>query len=149
APVGVCLERSPELIVSLLAILKAGGGYLVLDPSHPAERLRFLIGDARLRWGVAAAPSALFDGLTVVPVGAAGGAGRARDGGAVGRRGGPSHLAYVCYTSGSTGRPKGVSIEHRAVVRLVTHTDYLRFGPENVFLQHSPVSFDASTLEIW
>src|SRR5262249_29478570 len=58
-------------------------------------------------------------------------------------------LAYVMYTSGSTGTPKGVMVGHRAVVRLVRDTNYCNFGCDEVFLQHSPTSFDASTFEIW
>ena len=53
------------------------------------------------------------------------------------------------YTSGSTGRPKGTSIEQRSVVRLVKNSDYIELGPEEVMLQFSPISFDASTLELW
>jgi aspartate racemase len=59
------------------------------------------------------------------------------------------NLAYVIYTSGSTGRPKGTSIEHRSVVRLVKNTNYIELGPDEVFLQFAPISFDASTLELW
>ncbi len=62
---------------------------------------------------------------------------------------GPDHLVYVMYTSGSTGRPKGVAVTHRGVVRLVKGADYARLGPEEVFLQFAPLSFDASTLELW
>jgi amino acid adenylation domain-containing protein len=61
----------------------------------------------------------------------------------------PEDLAYVMYTSGSTGQPKGVAVPQRAVVRLVKETNFMRFGPDEVFLQFAPVSFDASTLEIW
>jgi len=61
----------------------------------------------------------------------------------------PTDLAYVMYTSGSTGRPKGVMVENRAVVRLVRNTNFCHFGPDEVFLLFAPVSFDASTLEIW
>nr|QEO74431.1 condensation domain-containing protein [uncultured bacterium] len=142
-PVGVFLERSPELIVALLAILKAGGAYLVLDLENPAERLRFLVQDARLRLVVSGDRPVPFDEVTLVPVHGTG------DGEPIEPRSGPAHLAYVSYTSGSTGRPKGVCVEHRAVVRLVTNTNYLQIGPGDAFLQHSPVSFDASTLEIW
>jgi len=63
--------------------------------------------------------------------------------------GGPSSLAYVMYTSGSTGRPKGVMIENRAIIRLVRNTNYCQLGPDKVFLLVAPVSFDASTFEIW
>src|SRR6185312_13796379 len=60
-----------------------------------------------------------------------------------------SSLAYVMYTSGSTGRPKGVAVEHRSVVRLVRGTDYLSIQPDDAFLHFAPLSFDASTFEIW
>ena len=62
---------------------------------------------------------------------------------------GARNLAYVIYTSGSTGTPKGTAIEHRSVVRLVRNTNYIELGPEEVFLQFAPISFDASTLELW
>ena len=62
---------------------------------------------------------------------------------------GARNLAYVIYTSGSTGRPKGTCIEHRSVVRLVKNTNYIELGSDEVFLQFAPISFDASTLELW
>src|SRR5262249_60825029 len=62
---------------------------------------------------------------------------------------GPGDLAYVMYTSGSTGQPKGVAVPHRNVVRLVRGSRFARLGPEQVFLQLAPISFDASTFEIW
>ncbi|WP_043411747.1 AMP-binding protein, partial [Archangium violaceum] len=59
------------------------------------------------------------------------------------------NLAYVNFTSGSTGRPKGVAIEHRSVVRLFHGARFAQFTPETSFLHHSPISFDATTLEVW
>ncbi|HVT57970.1 MAG TPA: amino acid adenylation domain-containing protein, partial [Thermoanaerobaculia bacterium] len=159
--VGVCLERSPALIVTLLAAVKAGGAYLPLDPSHPAERLAWMLADAGARVLVARA------GVAPALPGAAGGSGRLevaevdldRDAAAIARRGAAplasspvppaATLAYLMYTSGSTGRPKGVAVEQRAVAGLVLGTDYARFGPEVVWLQLAPAAFDASTLEIW
>src|SRR5262249_12456602 len=61
----------------------------------------------------------------------------------------PDRLAYIIYTSGSTGNPKGVAVPHRGAVRLVKNTNYARFDVDEVFLQFAPISFDASTLEIW
>src|SRR5205807_255446 len=59
------------------------------------------------------------------------------------------NLAYVIYTSGSTGRPKGVEVTHQSIVRLVRETNYVKFSREEVFLQLAPISFDASTFEVW
>ncbi|HEX3529710.1 MAG TPA: amino acid adenylation domain-containing protein [Thermoanaerobaculia bacterium] len=149
--VALCLERSPELIVGLLGIVKAGGAYVPLDPAYPRERLSFMLRDAGVSALVAAsgtvtalpeAPAAviLLDGLDELDGTGEDAAAPVADGGG---------LAYVMYTSGSTGRPKGVAVPQRAVARLVLGSDYAHFGPDEVFLQLAPVSFDASTLEIW
>jgi amino acid adenylation domain-containing protein len=154
--VTVCLERSPELIVALLGILKAGGAYVPLSPEYPQERLEWMLEDTQ-------APVLLTERSLVgrMPVTKArvliqeeGWADRDLAGGELGRHRkvegvGATSLAYVMYTSGSTGRPKGVMIPHRGVVRLVKNTDYAEFGEGEVFLHFAPVSFDASTLEIW
>ena len=149
--VGVCLERTPMLIVGLLAILKAGGAYLALDPEYPPERLEFLAGDA----GV----SVILTEESLAARVASCGAGTVlldRERGRVlqqsaeplDEEAGPDTLAYVAYTSGSTGIPKGVEVRHRGVLRLV-YGDCAELGPAETFLQLAPVSFDASTLEIW
>src|ERR1700737_492194 len=151
--VGCCMERSAELIVALLAILKAGGAYVPLDPSYPKERLEFLLNDTRtpliltqtsLASGVLAnrdlpllnvediaLTSATTDDVNPEP------------------QAHGTKLAYVMYTSGSTGRPKGVMVENRSIIRLVQNTNYCFFGPDEVSLQFAPISFDASTFEIW
>ena len=149
--VGCWMDRSAELIVALLAILKAGGAYVPLDPAYPKTRLDFLLHDTQAplvltRGSAAALPCRKVEFLSVdkddsvlSPADAENPA----------PAGGPASLAYVMYTSGSTGRPKGVLIENRGIVRLVRNTNYCRFGPDEVFLQFAPVSFDASTFEIW
>jgi natural product biosynthesis luciferase-like monooxygenase protein/amino acid adenylation domain-containing protein len=152
ARVGVCLERSVELVVALLGILKAGAAYVPLDPSHPAERLALLLQEAGI--GVIVTREALADelpasaGLLVLVDAEADGI-ASRPGATVSADVSGEALAYVMFTSGSTGRPKGVCIPHRAIVRLVMGTAYLDFGPGEVFLQQSTVSFDASTVELW
>jgi amino acid adenylation domain-containing protein len=154
ALIGLCMERSPEVIVGLLAILKVGGAYVPLDPTYPDERLGFIIRDTGAPLVLSHRPTAnrlvQFAGLTQilnVDAEAATIAAEAAANLAAGVRG--EDVVYVMYTSGSTGLPKGVLTLHRGVVRLVRDTDYCRFGPEEVFLHLAPLAFDASTFEIW
>ncbi|MBI4624603.1 MAG: amino acid adenylation domain-containing protein [Verrucomicrobia bacterium] len=151
--VGVCLERSLELIVTLLGIVKAGGAYVALDPAYPKERLALMLGDTRATvlvtqksredflpagewrvWRVDDEEMAAVNARSAMPFVS----------GAT-----PDSLAYVSFTSGSTGRPKGVAVPQRGVVRLVKGTNYVRLDAGEVFLQLAPVGFDASTFEIW
>jgi amino acid adenylation domain-containing protein len=151
--VGLCLERGAELIVAMLATLKAGGAFVPLDPSYPAERLAFMLGDAEVavlvtRDALGAALPA-HPGVPVVRLDAQAGeiaAERADDPPVAA---GARNLAYVMYTSGSTGTPKGVAVEQGSVVRLVRGADFVALGPDEAVLQAAPASFDASTLEIW
>ncbi len=150
--VGVCVERSPEMVIGLLGILKAGGAYLPLDPASPAERLVFMLRDAR-------APVLLTQRhlLERLPVHGARVVCLDTEWAAIAREseadpaGGATaeHLAYVMYTAGSTGQPKGVEIRHRGIVRLVCGAGYAHFGASETFLQLAPISFDASTFELW
>jgi aspartate racemase len=148
--VGLSMRRSLDLIVGTLAILKAGGAYLPLDPDYPNERLAMMLDDAKVP--VLLTESALLGKLPAQDARII----------CIDRRQIPeensanptnrtdaNNLAYVMFTSGSTGRPKGVMIEHRSIVRLVRETNYADFGPDNVFLQSAPITFDASTFEIW
>ncbi|HEU0299006.1 MAG TPA: amino acid adenylation domain-containing protein, partial [Longimicrobium sp.] len=149
--VGLALERSLEVPAAILAVLKAGGSYVPLDAAYPAERLAGMMEDAAVSVVIV---------RDQVPESLVGFAGRvlsladAGEGGAVdvtlpGVDVTAESEAYVMFTSGSTGRPKGVAVPHRAVVRLVRGTGFGDFGPEQVFLQLAPLSFDASTLELW
>jgi amino acid adenylation domain-containing protein len=156
--VGLCLERSLEMIVGLLGIIKAGAAYVPLDPSYPAERIEYILRDcgAPLVFSQQALVEkfkgscvewmALDEGevharrLARQPTG---NLSRAQLGGA------PADLVHVIYTSGSTGRPKGVLVEQRGVVRLVCGTDFVELDAEVVMLQHTTLSFDVSAFEIW
>ncbi|HWS53455.1 MAG TPA: amino acid adenylation domain-containing protein, partial [Pyrinomonadaceae bacterium] len=149
--VGVMLERSADLVVALLGVLKAGGAYLPLDSEYPKERLAFMLEDAAPRVVLtrrslaAALPES---GAALLALDDEGEAAPAPAGGPP-HSASPDNLAYVIYTSGSTGRPKGVAVTHRNVVRLVKGADYAELDPAQVFLQFAPVSFDASTFEVW
>ena len=144
--------QTTALIAGLLGILKAGGAYLALDASYPAERLLFMIEDAAV--GVLLVEDGLLPPLDGVaarmvaldPEGADLGDEPADD---PPLAQGPDALAYVVDTSGSTGQPKGCGATHRGIVRLVRDTDYATFDADQVFLQLAPISFDASTFEIW
>src|SRR5581483_9123961 len=129
--VGVCLPRGIDLTVAVLAVLKAGGGYVPLDPEYPVERLEFMLADTGARvvidpaWLAVHAEAIAACGDT--DLGSVSGAGDA---------------AYVIYTSGSTGRPKGVVVEHRSIVRLVWQANYLHVRRGERILQLAPVVFD-------
>ena len=150
--VGLYLRRSPEMLVAILAILKAGGVYVPLDLEYPADRLATMMSDADLAVVITDSdllqrlpggwlqPICVDDDREMIEQQS-----RRR----LGRPSPPHAAAYIMYTSGSTGEPKGVVVTHRNIVRLVRSTNYASFGPEEVMLQLAPVAFDASTFEIW
>ncbi|HSN96650.1 MAG TPA: condensation domain-containing protein, partial [Candidatus Nanopelagicales bacterium] len=151
--VGLCAERSPELILGVLAILAAGGAYLPLDPAHPMERLAYTLADAGAP--ILLAEESLHERLP---------AGTARVVGlhalasqeAAGEvpfpavRVDPGDLAYVIYTSGSTGRPKGVEVSHANVARLfAVIRQSFAFGQNDVWTLFHSIAFDFSVWELW
>ncbi|MFJ2645515.1 amino acid adenylation domain-containing protein [Streptomyces sp. NPDC087420] len=146
--VGVFLERSTALVVTVLGILKAGAGYVMLDPAFPAERLRAMAADAEIAAVVStrdAEPDAL--GVPRVHVEDAPSAPPPPARGTVPVR--PGDIACVMFTSGSTGRPKGIAASHHAVTATLTGQDFASFGPGSVWLQCAPLSWDAFALELW
>ncbi|MFP2964241.1 condensation domain-containing protein, partial [Myxococcus sp. 1LA] len=152
--VGLCVERSLELIVSVLGILKAGGVYVPLDASYPLERLSWMRKEAGV--DLLVGQQKLLNSLTLpdsVPTVAVDKEWNTliahQPGSTPSANVSGGNLAYVMFTSGSTGKPKGVGVPHRAVSRLVLGTDFARFGADEVWLQLAPISFDASTLEVW
>ncbi|HEY0022711.1 MAG TPA: amino acid adenylation domain-containing protein [Longimicrobium sp.] len=150
--VGVLLERSAELVVSMLAVLKAGGCYVPLDPGYPPERLRLMLADSSVRVLLTRGDLAgVVEGgsLHVVQLDEAAGV-LASESTEAPRSGAmPENLAYIVYTSGSTGKPKGVMVAHRHVVQLVVETDYVQIRPGDRVAQASNASFDALTFEAW
>jgi nonribosomal peptide synthetase DhbF len=151
--VGVCLERSFDMMVALLAVLKAGGAYVPLDPSYPAQRLHDMCSDAApvlvLTWrrfaaqlATTAAPLLFMDTMPAEWA--------ALDTGRLHAAVQPRHLAYVIYTSGSTGKPKGAANIHRAVVNRI---DWMRrhygFDERDRLLQKTPYGFDVSVWELF
>ncbi|MBX3305833.1 MAG: amino acid adenylation domain-containing protein [Nitrospira sp.] len=152
--VGLCLERTPELVMAILAILKAGGAYLPIDLSYPAERLTFMLDDARApvlvtqrrlaqRIPVTGAKIVFLDELLAGPL-------QPEDEVNLPISGTPDHLAYVIYTSGTTGKPKGSLIPHRNVVRLFSATEqWYGFNGQDVWTLFHSTAFDFSVWEIW
>jgi amino acid adenylation domain-containing protein len=132
--VGVCQERSVELVVSLLGILKAGGVYLPLDPTYPEARRAYMMNDAQAH--------VLLTKKELAQVGD-----ESKENPE--RQGWSENLAYVMYTSGSTGEPKGIGVTHRNVLRLVCGAEYAELNEQTVILQLASVSFDAATFELW
>jgi len=150
--VGLCVERSLDMVIGLLGVLKAGGAYLPLDPDYPQERLGFMLVDAKPAllltqvelaeripghvqhicldsdWAAVATQSALNPA----------------------NRTAPDNLAYVIYTSGSTGRPKGVGVPHKGLLnRLQWMQTYFQLGATDAVLQKTPYSFDVSVWEFF
>jgi amino acid adenylation domain-containing protein len=151
--VGMCLGRSPLMVIAALAILKAGGAYVPLDPDYPAERLRFMLDDAKTavliarqeigerigsgRWKILDIEKRalqISDYPETAPEVSLSG----------------NNLAYVIYTSGSTGRPKGVQITHHSLLNLVSwHQQAFAISPSDRASQVASVGFDAAVWELW
>lgn len=150
--VGICVERSLEMGIGILAILKAGGAYVPLDPAYPSERLAFMLKDVQTpiiltqthlqnklpitdqivvnldsNWEIIAQYKQ--DNLPNEVT--------------------PENLAYIIYTSGSTGTPKGTEVPHRSIIGFMFEVDYIHLNAEQIWLQHSSMSWDGLTLELW
>lgn len=150
ARVGICLERSPEMVVAMLAVLKSGAAYVPLDPTYPQARLRTMLEDADLtvlvttkRISTELPPHA----ARPMYIDAEPAAGEAGDN--LGMPVGAPDIAYVIYTSGSTGTPKGVLVTHGSVSNhLAWRRSHFTVGPSDQFLQTASLSFDDSVWEI-
>ncbi len=151
--VGLCVERSLEMIVALLGILKAGGAYVPLDPAYPADRIKYVLEDARVPILItqeALLPSLPQTSASVVCVEEDGGTFSSEESGPVSSEARPENLAYVIYTSGSTGKPKGVQLEHRSVVNfLCSMLQKPGMTAADVLVAVTTLSFDIAGLEIY
>ncbi|MEU7540087.1 amino acid adenylation domain-containing protein, partial [Streptomyces narbonensis] len=150
--VGVCLERGIDTVVALLAVLKSGGAYLPIDPAYPADRIAYMLADAKPTVVLTSTSTAsvipqsdtttvlVMDGLDLAGLEAA----------PLGVEIRPEHPAYVIYTSGSTGRPKGVVVEHRSVAGLMGWAA-AEFGGEDFrrVLVSTSFNFDVSVFELF
>ena len=149
--VGLCVERSFDLVAGVLGVLKAGGAYVPLDPAYPAERLRYMLEDAGIRQVVADRTSAerlrgLLGERQLVIVSET----SDESSEALREPIHPEQLAYVIYTSGSTGQPKGVGVTHRNLARLFDATeDWFVFGPDDVWTLFHSYAFDFSVWELF
>ncbi|MEK8020466.1 MAG: amino acid adenylation domain-containing protein, partial [Candidatus Parabeggiatoa sp.] len=150
--VGICLERSLEMIIGLLGILKAGGAYVPLDPTYPQERLAFMLEDAQV--SILLTQTGVIDKLPAQLVSTIYLDTEWKkishfNEGNPSAEVTPENLAYVIYTSGSTGQPKGVLVEHRGLCNLaITQVRWFGVQSESRVLQFAPLSFDASIWEI-
>ncbi|MBV8887998.1 MAG: amino acid adenylation domain-containing protein, partial [Chroococcidiopsidaceae cyanobacterium CP_BM_RX_35] len=149
-PVGICVERSWEMVVGLLGILKAGGAYVPLDPAYPQERLNWIVGDAQISLLVTQQRLAHLK-LQVPQI-----VYLDQDLDTIINQENPvsdvtaSHLVYIIYTSGSTGKPKGVSVEQGSLLNLVFwHQKAFEVSPTTRATQIAAPAFDACGWEIW
>jgi amino acid adenylation domain-containing protein len=151
--VGVYMERSAEAIVALLAVVKAGGAYLPLDPAYPSERVISILDDARPT--VLLTEGHLLDrlpphGAQTICLDRESATGSSQDATAFEPGANEENLAYVIYTSGSTGKPKGVMVTHGNVARLLSATaEWFHFNEHDVWTLFHSFAFDFSVWEIW
>jgi amino acid adenylation domain-containing protein/non-ribosomal peptide synthase protein (TIGR01720 family) len=138
--VAIMMERSIEMIIGILAILKSGGAYLPVDPDYPEDRINYMLKDSAAEIQLKNnhftpeafnnCPKGASSHLHLSPATV-------------------TSLAYVLYTSGTTGKPKGVMVNHYSILRLVINTNFIAFGSRDRLLQTGALDFDASTFEIW
>ncbi|MDR3738308.1 MAG: amino acid adenylation domain-containing protein [Terracidiphilus sp.] len=150
--IAVCMTRSLDTLIALLAVIKAGAAYVPMDPEAPSERQRYILADAGSR--LVLTQAALLPGLQPcaphaewIVVDRHCAAHASEENPRVYR--GPGHLANVIYTSGTTGHPKGVLIEQSSIIGLVVDSDTIRIDEQDTFLQMASLAFDTATMEIW
>jgi amino acid adenylation domain-containing protein len=150
--VAVCMGRSIDTVVAYLGVLKTGAAYVPLDPEYPQTRADFILQEtcAKVLLTTRAFKPKLSQGeLRIVYLDDIDWQSHGNQDDFAEPNATPDSTAYIMYTSGSTGKPKGVEVCHRGVVSLVSGTDYASFDADQTFLLLAPLSFDASTFELW
>jgi len=151
--IGVCIERSPLMVIAILAILKAGGAYVPLDPSYPSERLTFMVADVQspliLTQNHLLAQLPKNDHQKIINIESEWKKIAQYTSENLTNEVTPENLAYIIYTSGSTGTPKGTEVPHRSFIGFMFGIDYIHLDANIIWLQHSSISWDALTLELW
>ena len=153
--VGICIDRSLEMIIGILGIMKSGGAYVPIDPTYPEDRINFMLSDSRAKIVLSSSDCAATlsdkDNLDVVLLDSDWDTISRESKDKIRRVASPSNLAYVIYTSGSTGRPKGVMNSHKGILNgLLWAQDTYGLTSEDVVLQKTSFSFDVSIWElIW
>jgi surfactin family lipopeptide synthetase C len=150
--VGICVERSLEMVIGILAILKVGGAYVSLDPAYPTERLAFMLEDVKT--SILLTQTNLknllpINNQTVVNFDTDWEIISQYQEDNLHSEVNPDNLAYIIYTSGSTGTPKGTEVPHRSIIGFMFGVDYIQLDANQIWLQHSSISWDALTLELW
>ncbi|WP_439876921.1 amino acid adenylation domain-containing protein (plasmid) [Bacillus mycoides] len=150
--IGIFMERSISMIISIVAIIKAGATYVPIDLNSPLKRVQYIIKDTEMQYVISDnsvyskikkvdTPCIFIDkewnyisleSTKNLDIGV-----------------NKNNLAYINYTSGTTGKPKGVCIEQKSIVRLVKNNSYIDFNSQEIFFQFAPIAFDAATFEIW
>jgi amino acid adenylation domain-containing protein len=151
--IGVCIERSPLMAIAILGILKAGGAYFPLDSAYPVERLAFMLEDVKcpilLTQTHLSNQLSVDDIKQVINIESEWKNISQYSSDNLLTQVTPDNLAYIIYTSGSTGTPKGTEIPHRSFIGFMFGVNYIKLGADNIWLQHSSISWDALTLELW
>lgn len=155
-PVPLCVERSVEMMIGVLGILKSGGAYVPIDPSYPAERIRFIVADTRSPLVIGSSdtilPSMQFENAEIIYLDTDDTPFKQEPAFPIYPSCSPDQLAYLIYTSGSTGTPKGVMIGHRSVVNLVEAISmnvYRQFNRPSRMAMVASLSFDVSVQQIF
>ena len=146
--IAIFLDKSIEMVVSILAILKVHGSYLPIDTSYPTDRIEYILNDANVKKIITTSNLAIdcFKNITSIYI---------NDLDLLQNnkfeyiKNSNSSVAYVMYTSGSTGKPKGVIIEQKSILRLIINPNFIEFSPDERILQTGSIVFDACTFEIW